>query len=175
MEETKIKKIRVKKIETSDKPVEKKPEVKVAKPSSENKLIAIVRIKGEVEIRREIVETLFRLRLRKKYSCTLINSNNKGLMGMLDKVKHHVAYGEIDEKTLVDLLKARLQSTDHKKFSAEDVAESLMKGKNLTELGFKGFFRLHPPRKGIDSKKVYPKGALGNHGKKINELVERML
>ena len=40
-----------------------------------------------------------------------------------------------------------------------------------------GFFRLHPPRKGIDSKKGFGvgKGVLGNHGDKINELIGRML
>ena len=176
METEKNKKTMKPKTEVSEAAAEKKSEVKLAKANSAPQgLICIIRIKGEVEIRKEIEDTLFRLRLRKKYACTLINSNNKGLMGMLDKVKHHVAYGEIDEKTLVDLLKARLQSTDHKKFDADKIAKDLIAGKNLTELGFKGFFRLHPPRKGIDSKQIYPRGALGNHKKDINKLVERML
>ena len=49
------------------------------------------------------------------------------------------------------------------------------RGKKNTKGKLKPFFRLHPPRKGIKSKKHYPKGVLGNHGKKINELLERML
>lgn len=155
------------------KTVKKVKETKLAE--AKNSLIVIIRIKGEVEIKKDIVETLFRLRLRKKYSATLINLNNKGLVGMLDKVKHHVAYGEIDKQTLVDLIKARAQSIDHKKINPEEVAEAIINGKTLTELGLKGFFRLHPPRKGIDSKQVYPKGVLGNHKENINKLVERML
>ena len=39
----------------------------------------------------------------------------------------------------------------------------------------KGFFRLHPPRKGINSKLQYPKGVLGDNKKDINKLIERML
>jgi hypothetical protein len=39
----------------------------------------------------------------------------------------------------------------------------------------KGFFRLHPPRKGIKSKLQYPKGVLGDNKESINKLIERML
>jgi hypothetical protein len=50
-----------------------------------------------------------------------------------------------------------------------------MEGKKLADFKLKGFFRLHPPRKGIDSKLQYPKGVLGNNKKDINKLIERML
>ena len=45
------------------------------------------------------------------------------------------------------------------------------------EVNVKPFFRLHPPRKGIESKKHFGvgKGVLGNHKDKINKLIERML
>ncbi len=41
----------------------------------------------------------------------------------------------------------------------------------------KNFFRLHPPRRGIESKKHFGvgKGVLGDNGEKINELLVRML
>ncbi len=164
-------------------------DVKEKKAESQG-LIAVVRIAGEVEIKKEIVNTLYRLRLRRKYSCTLIDSKNMGLMGMLNKVRHQVAFGEIDEEMLVRLLNARGQkvekaslldkSNENSKKAAktvnyEEAASELMNGKTLTELGFKGFFRLHPPRKGIKSKQIYPKGVLGNHKKDINKLIERML
>jgi hypothetical protein len=42
-------------------------------------------------------------------------------------------------------------------------------------MGIKPFFRLHPPRKGINSKIQYPKGVLGNNKEDINKLIERML
>jgi hypothetical protein len=88
---------------------------------------------------------------------------------------------------LVKLLEARaekaiLLSSDNKdsKIPAkavdyEKVANELIAGKKLDELGIKPFFRLHPPRKGIKSKLQYPKGVLGNHQDKIQELLGRML
>jgi len=110
-------------------------------------LIAIIRIQGEVKVKPEIVNTLFRLRLRKKYSCTLINSSNKGLMGMLFTVRNSVAYGYVDKDTLVKLLEIRGQKIDGKKKNSEEAAKELISGKKLEELGFKPFFRMHPPRK----------------------------
>jgi large subunit ribosomal protein L30 len=144
--------------------------------SAESKgLIVVIRIHGEVKVKPEIVNTLNRLRLMRKYSCVLINSSNKALMGMLWKVRHYVAYGDIDKEMLVKLLEARAQKTDGKKLDSEHAASELISGKKLEELGIKPFFRLHPPRKGIDSKLQYPKGALGNHRNDINKLVVRML
>jgi len=96
-------------------------------------------------------------------------------MGMLEKVKFYVAYGEIEEDILIKLLKARAQKISKETFNAVKIAGELFKGKTLKELGFKPFFRLHPPRKGIKSKLHYPKGVLGNNGKDINKLIERML
>ena len=62
-----------------------------------------------------------------------------------------------------------------KKMDPKKIVEELKKGKTYKELNLKPFFRLHPPRKGIKSKVQFPKGVLGNHKEKINELVERML
>jgi large subunit ribosomal protein L30 len=44
-------------------------------------------------------------------------------------------------------------------------------------LNIKPFFRLHPPRGGIDSAKHFgiKKGVLGNNKESINKLIERML
>jgi large subunit ribosomal protein L30 len=154
----------------------KKTEEKIEhKPSSSNNLILVIRIDGEVKVKPEVRYTLDIMRLRRKYSSILIDSKNVSVMGMVSKVKYSVAYGEIERDTLVKLLNARAQKIDKKKFNAESVAEELITGKKLDELGFKPFFRLHPPRKGINSKLQYPKGVLGNNKKDINKLVERML
>jgi len=186
--EEKIKKTRTKKteekpkIEEIVKPSSKQSfegQTKKSQSASSKGLIVVIRIAGEVKKKKEIVNTLYRLRLRKKYSCVLINSLNKGLMGMLWKARHYVAYGDIDKETLIKLLETRAKSIegDDKKIKikADETAKELMNGKSLTELGFKPFFRLHPPRKGIKSKLQYPKGVLGNHKNDINKLVERML
>ena len=142
-------------------------------------LTLIIRISGLVKVKKEIEETLSRLKLRRKYAAILVNLNNKNIKGMLDKVKHFVAYGEIDKSMLVRLLKSRAKSIKGEKvevkIDADKIANDLIAGKDLRDLGLKPFFRLHPPRKGIKSKLQYPKGVLGNNEKDINKLVERML
>ena len=142
---------------------------------SEKKLIAVIRIAGQVKVKEDIKNTLYRLRLRKKYVCVLINPDNENLIGMLNRVKYYVAYGEIEKNILEKLLTARGKKLDGKKINSEDVASDLMNGKNLEELGIKPFFRLHPPRGGIRSKLQYPRGVLGDNKKDINKLIERML
>src|SRR3989344_8732068 len=138
-------------------------------------MICMVRIRGEVNMDRDVAETLSRLRLRKKYSCVVMNPN-KEQEGMIKKVKDLVAFGEINKETFEKLLEKRGQLIDKKKkIDAEKVIEELEKGKKLTDLNLKPFFRLHPPRGGIKSKLHFPKGVLGNHGSKINDLVLRML
>ena len=136
-------------------------------------ILAVIRIAGMVKVKKDIAETLDRLRLRKKYTCILVNSSDKDMMGMIEKVKFHVAYGSLDKGTLVELVKVR--GKGDKDIDAEKVVSGLMTGKKLSDFGLKPFFRLHPPRKGIKSKLQYPKGFLGNNGSKINELIGRML
>lgn len=138
-------------------------------------MICIIRIKGRVGLKKEIEETLSRLRLKRKYSCVVINPN-KEQQGMIKKVRDFIAYGEINEKDFEKLIEARGKVTDKtKKLDSKKIFEEVKKGKRYEELNLKPFFRLHPPRKGISSKLHYPKGVLGNHKDKINELVRRML
>jgi large subunit ribosomal protein L30 len=145
------------------------------KTQQKKELTVVIRIAGMVKKKSEIVNTLDRLRLRRKYACTIIDSKKKEMLGMLEKVKHYVAYGQISNETLEKLIKARGQSMDKKEIDAGKVVEGLLKGKPLKDLGLKPFFRLHPPRKGIKSKLQYPKGVLGDNKKDINKLIERML
>ena len=112
-------------------------------------MICIIRIRGQVGLKKEIAETLNRLRLKRKYSCIILKPTKENL-GMLNKLRNFVAYGDLDEETYSELVKKRGR-----------------KGKK--------FFRLHPPRGGIKSKTHFPRGVLGNHGKKISELIKRML
>ena len=159
---------------------EEKIEKKVEKKSEPaGALTAVIRTSGMVKVREVIENPLSRIRLRRKYACVLVDPSNKSMAGILKKVKHYIAYGEIDKTTLVKLIKARGKSVDGDKkdvkVDADKVADGLMSGKKLSEFGLKEFFRLAPPRKGINSKLQYPKGVLGNNGKDINELIERML
>lgn len=138
-------------------------------------MICIIRIRGQVGLKKEINQTLDRLRIRRKYTCVVINPN-KEQEGMIKKLRDFIAYGEINEKTFEKLIEKRGQLIDKaKKLDSKKIFEELKKGKKYEELNLKPFFRLHPPRKGINSKLHYPKGVLGNNKDKINELVERML
>lgn len=142
-------------------------------------MIAAIRISGLVEIPQDVQETLFRLRLRKKYACVLVSEKKENL-GMIKKVRNFIAYGKIDKETLIELIKKRGKTVGNKKIKidAEKIADELLKAKiekKLSDFGLKLFFSLHPPRKGINSKKHFPKGVLGNHEDKINDLIRRML
>ena len=135
-------------MENKEKQMENKKETK-------GSLTAVIRISGMVKVPKDIEDALYRLKLRRKYSCVLIDTSNESLAGLLKKVRFHVAYGEISKETQDKLIKER--------------------GKKDKEGKLKPFFRLHPPRKGINSKLQYPKGVLGNNKKDINKLIERML
>jgi large subunit ribosomal protein L30 len=140
-------------------------------------MICAIRIKGEVGLDKDVKETLKRLRLRRKYSCVVLNENPEQL-GMIKKMKDFVAFGEIDKKTFEMLIEARGKTIDKKKkLDIKRIVEEIPKGKKYQDLNLKPFFRLHPPRGGIDSKKHFgvKKGVLGNHKEKINELIRRML
>jgi ribosomal protein L30/L7E len=117
-------------------------------------MIAIIRIKGQVKVRTDVIETLNRMGLKKKYSCIIFDKPKAEDLGMLEKVRNFVAYGEINSETYKKLVEAR------GKFSKS-----------------KTHFRLHPPRKGIESKKPFGvgKGVLGDNKEKINDLILRML
>jgi len=139
--------------------------------------IAVIRIHGRVKIKKKVEETLYRLRLRRKYSCVVLSSTKEQL-GMIKKLKDFVAFGEINDKTFKELIEKRGQFIDKsKKIDAKKVVEEIKKGRKYKELNLKPFFRLHPPRKGIESKKHFGvgKGVLGDNGKEINKLIERML
>src|SRR3989338_19358 len=139
-------------------------------------MILAIRISGQVKLSHDIVEALYRMRLRKKYSAVLLKPTKENL-SLLRKLRDYIAYGDINKETLLDLIKSRGQSMEKsKKINAEKIYEELGK-KSLEDLGLKPFFRLHPPRGGIDSNKHFgvARGVLGDNKDKINDLVRRML
>ncbi|PIN91524.1 50S ribosomal protein L30 [Candidatus Pacearchaeota archaeon CG10_big_fil_rev_8_21_14_0_10_31_9] len=137
-------------------------------------MIVVIRIAGMVNMNRPMEETLYRLRLRRKYSCVVV-SESKEVMGMLKKVRNLVSYEKIDENTLKELINKRGQSENKKaKINTEGVIKYFHENKTLDGSGIKPFFRLHPPRGGINTKYHFPKGVLGEN-KEINKLILRML
>lgn len=139
-------------------------------------MIIVIRISGLVEMPEKAKETLFRMRLRRKYSAVLLKETEENL-SLLKKVRNFTAYGSINKDMLYALIAKRAQPINSKiKIDTDKVIEEIDK-KDLLSLGIKPFFRLHPPRGGIDSKIHFPlrKGVLGDNKEKINELVRRML
>lgn len=142
-------------------------------------MIAVIRISGMVNVKAPEDETLSRLRLRRKYCCVLIDDKRPEMMGMITKVRNFIAYGKIDEATLIALLKTRGKVFENSKAKLENhekLAKEILAGKSLEELGIKPFFRLHPARGGIKNIKLhYPRGVLGDNKEAINKLIMRML
>lgn len=138
-------------------------------------MILVIRISGDTQIPVRVAETLFRIRLRRKYTATLLEDTPENRKLLLN-IRDFVAYGTPSDALLEKLLEARGSMKSKKTFDAKK-AVSILQAKGLAESGLKPFFRLHPPRKGIDSKKHFGvgKGVLGDHQKAIDNLAERML
>ena len=137
-------------------------------------MIGVIRISGQVKVKKEVKNALSRLRLSRKYSCILLNPTPENL-GVIKFLENIVAYGEVKKETVIKLIEKRGKPLEkNKKINPEKIAEELGK-KKIEELGIRGVFRLHSPRGGINSKLHYPKGVLGNNKDNINKLIERML
>lgn len=138
-------------------------------------MIIAIRISGMVDVPENVNYLLDNINLRRKYAAILIQETPENLK-MLNKIRSFVAFGPISSPNLLKLIQLRGERSDSKKIDAESVVKNLDK-KGLREQGMKPFFRLHPPRKGIESKKHFGigKGVLGDNKEHINKLLERML
>ena len=133
-------------------------------------MILVIRISGMVEVPTHVQETLYRMKLRRKYAAVVVTETPE-MLGMIQHVKDFVAFGKINDAVFKDLIEKRGQPVQRKK-----KVEVFAFGKgSFEDHNLKPFFRLHPPRGGIDSKHHYPQGVLGSHGEKIEVLVRRML
>ncbi len=108
--------------------VRKKPKIKVSKPPA---LHFAVRIRGAPGMKREILNTLKMLRMHRVNHGVLI-WGDVSYMGMLKKCKDYIAYGEIDEKALLRLLRARGKVEGNKPLTDEHI-KNLTKYKNMKE------------------------------------------
>jgi large subunit ribosomal protein L30 len=152
-------------------------------------MYAIVRLRGQVNVRYTIEDTMKMLRLHKVNHCVLV-PENPHFKGMVQKVKDYVAFGKIDAKTLAEILENRGRLEGDTRLTEEYIrentaydsilafAEAVVNGettlKSVPKL--KPVFRLHPPRKGHAGIKrtVQQGGELGDHGDDINELLHKM-
>jgi large subunit ribosomal protein L30 len=154
--------------------------------------VAAIRVRGRVNIKGDIEETLRFLGLTRKNYCAFITDRPE-LRGMIFKGKDYITWGEVDEETAAKLIKARGKIVgdkpvtdayikDNSKFSGINaLASAIVKGEARMKdvVGLKSVFRLNPPRKGFERKGIKKPfvsgGALGYRKEKINALIVRMI
>ncbi len=151
---------------------------------------AAIRVRGTVNVRRDIQDTLSMLRLNRVNHCVILPADAR-TEGMLRKAKDYVTWGELKPEILAKLIlkRARLENgsgitdsyvkknTDFKSLIAFSKAVCEGKEKFTGLKGVKPVIRLHPPVKGYEGlKRSYAEGgALGYRGDMINDLVDRMI
>ena len=151
------------------------------------KRIAVIRVRGQTGIPRETRDTLKMLHITRVNHCS-ITTDAPQYAGMVRACKDYITWGEPDEKTFSLLLQKRGRLVGDKKLSDKDLegvavsfddfARKFLAGEcELSAIkGLKPVFRLNAPSKGYEGiKRQYPRGALGNRGKEINELIKRMM
>ena len=141
-------------------------------------MYAAIRIRGSVDLKKDIEDTLAMLRLNRKMHCVLIKENDV-MKGMLQKVRNWITWGEVDDEILKSLIRKRGRKLGDAKLNEQETEEIFKKIKETEKIPeeIKPVFRLTPPSKGFKEsiKQHYPKGELGYRGKEINELLKRMI
>lgn len=153
-------------------------------------MIAAIRIRGHVNVNRDIEATMKMLHLTRANHCSLIKET-PSYLGMLQKVKDYITYGQLSAEVLSELITKRgrlvgdtpvtdqyiKENTNYE--SIETFSEAVVcGGADLRDIpDIKPVFRLHPPIKGHKSIKRHfaAGGALGNRDKAIDDLVRRMI
>lgn len=152
--------------------------------------LAVIRIRGTVDIRRKVQDTLKILGLTRPNHCVLVN-DDPSTRGMLQEAKDFITWGSLNPEVLEALIRKRgrlegnapvtdevIDSKTRFKTIGEFAKAILEDEAELSELkGLKKAFRLRPPKKGYKSTKRPFKdgGSLGFRAEKMNELVKRMI
>jgi len=152
---------------------------------SDSKKIAVVLVRGLVNINCDIRKTLEYLRLKQKHVCVVLDNTPEN-QGMVKRAKDYVTFGLIDESFFKEMLDKRIQMVGKstKKVDTAKLAKEYFSGKlKLRDFEatneVKPFFRLHPPIGGFERKGIkmpFSKGGvLGDREDKINVLIGKML
>lgn len=153
--------------------------------------MVVVRIRGRVHLKSEMEDALRIMRLYRKHTCVIIKGSESGL-GMLQKVKDYVTWGEVDEETFKLLMEKRGKLAGNERLTETYLKEKLKIDlntftkeffefkKELKDIpGFKLFFRLCSPSQGFERKGIKKPyslgGVLGYRKEKINELLRKMI
>ncbi len=135
----------------------------------ENKLLAVVRVRGTVGVRRSIRETLSRLNLKRVNNMVLLYGTKTNL-GMIKMCNDFVTYGEVDSDFIGKVLEKK--GIKAKKEDVSALAAGKKSAKEIADMPI----RLHPPIHGYEGIKFSytNKGALGYRGAAISKLIARM-
>jgi len=150
--------------------------------------IAAIRVRGTKGVRKTVSRTLELLGLTRKNHCIILRPGPV-VKGMLEKARDYVAWGEVGEETLGELLEKKARVAGNRKPSpqqwqgtgfgdAKELAKAVCEGRiELRSVpGMKKVFRLEPPAKGLGPVKVgYPRVATGYWGKEINGAIKKMI
>jgi large subunit ribosomal protein L30 len=154
-------------------------------------LAVVVRVRGSVNVTRDVSATLRKLRLLRVNSSTLVRLTPP-VEGMLRSVKEHVFWGRVDKNTLRLLLLKRGRLPGDRRLSDENVSK-YTRFRTLDELveavwlssspaeaikPVKPVFRLTPPKGGFKrsvKKPVKKGGILGDWGDRVGWMLRRMV
>lgn len=148
----------------------------------------VIRVRGTTGVKRDISDTLKMLRLNRINHGVLVE-DNPSFVGMLQKSKDFITWGEITSETLSEIISKRgefvggeritddllVEKTDYS--SIADLSNALINGDiKASDIDMKPVFRLHPPRKGYESirRSIGERGSLGYRGESIENLVKKM-
>jgi len=153
-------------------------------------MLAVVQVRGEVNMTEAVEDTLEMLNLHAVNQCTLVPETDT-YRGMITKVNDYVAFGEPSEDVLATVLEKRAEplegeatiddewvaeQTEYDAVSA--LAEALLAEEtSLRDQGLSPTLRLHPPRGGHEGIKNPRSGGgqLGTHSTaEIDDLLAAM-
>lgn len=143
--------------------------------------IAVARVRGRIELKGTIQDTLDMIGLRKVNWVAVIDTTPT-YMGMIKKAKDYITWGELEEavfRQLVEKWGRKAGDARLTKAEADEFAKKFMAGETtFKKSGIRPVFKLHPPSKGHANggikKHVSVGGVLGDRGEGINDLIARM-
>ncbi|MDG7040780.1 MAG: uL30 family ribosomal protein [Nitrososphaerota archaeon] len=122
--------------------------------------ILIIRIKGTLNVRYDMADTLRSLNLRRKFNATIVR-DSPVLRGMLQLAKDFIIWSEVDDKLALRLFKERGRTTGWRRLDEKYLKEKGLKGfsdlvkkfsageLNPSAYGIKPYFSLPPPKRGF--------------------------
>ncbi len=148
----------------------------------------VVRIKGQADVPYWASHTMSLMKLERKYRATILPAKENTL-GMLNKIKHYVAWTRADAELVLEILEKRARKSGYRRVTQDDLSElgfndmrqmadDLSTGRAaLSKLKpLKPWFALAPPRHGfrLSTKRLTgQKGILGSNDD-LGQIVRRM-